>query len=128
MGYNILIVDDSATTRAMIKRTIQMCGIDIASMMEAPDGQAALDMLSRSSVDLVLADLHMPNMTGGEMTRKMRQTDALKGTPVIVVTAEPSIKRLAELAEDGVQAFVRKPFTPEGIRKAISQVLEVTHA
>src|SRR5258708_598823 len=75
--YNILIVDDSGTTRAMIKRVIQMAELPIKSLFEAPDGSVALQLLvahhgTGAAIDLVLTDLNMPVMDGLEMTRQIR--------------------------------------------------------
>ena len=127
MPYNILIVDDSSTTRAMIKRTIKLAGVPVANFYEAGDGQAGLDMLSCLRVDIVLADLNMPNMGGVEMTRHMRQDQAMRQIPVVVVSAEPNGQRLEELKHDGIQGYVPKPFTPEAVRDAITHVLGDAH-
>jgi two-component system chemotaxis response regulator CheY len=128
MSYNILIVDDSSTTRAMIKRTLKLAEIDVTSFHEACDGKAALEVLAANRVDLVLADLNMPNMGGVEMTVLMRMDAKTRDVPVIVISAEPNVHLLEELKHDGIQGYVRKPFTPENIRNVINQVLGVTHA
>jgi two-component system, chemotaxis family, chemotaxis protein CheY len=128
MAYSILIVDDSGITRAMIKRTLLMAGLPLGTVMEAADGKAALDLLSKCHVDLVLADLHMPEMSGVEMTRRLLTTESTRNIPVIVVSAEPSTQRLDALKQLGVRACIRKPFTPEAIRSVVNEVLGVTHA
>ncbi len=127
MAYHILIVDDSATMRAMIKRILGMAGVPVAQLYEAGDGLAALGILATAKVDLVLADLNMPGMTGVQMTHEMRQDEQLRDIPVIVISAEPNIDRLEQLKKDGVQAYVRKPFTPEAIRDAVNQVMGALH-
>jgi two-component system chemotaxis response regulator CheY len=126
MSYSILIVDDSATTRAMIKRTIRMTDLPIAHLYDAPDGKAALELLLTKTVDLVLADLNMPEMDGFEMTRRLRANDATRDIPVIVVSAAPNAEDFARLEQ--VSGCLRKPFTAEALRNAIAQALEVTHA
>lgn len=129
MAYNILIVDDSATMRAMIRRIVKMAGIPVGELYEAGDGLAALGILATSKVDLVLADLNMPGMTGVEMTHEMRQDAQLREIPVIVISAEPNIDRLEQLKKDGVQAYVRKPFTPEAVRDVVNKVMgDAVHA
>jgi two-component system chemotaxis response regulator CheY len=128
MGYTILIVDDSAITRAMIRRTLVMAQIPLAQCLEAGDGKAGLEVLASAKVDLVLADLHMPNMTGVEMTRHILNNEATRNIPVIVVSAEPSAERLEALRQSGVRGCIRKPFTPEAIREVVNQVLGVVHA
>lgn len=128
MAYNILIVDDSTTTRAMIKRTIQLAQLPVADVFEAGDGKAALDLLECVKVDLILADLNMPNMGGVEMTHRLRENPGTHDLPVIVVSAEPNIEHLEQLASDGIQGYVRKPFTPENVRYVVTQVMGENHA
>lgn len=123
MTYKILIVDDSATTRAIIKRTIQMAKIPIDQTYEAANGKLALALLAEHSVDLIVADLHMPEMDGVEMSRQILANPLTRSTPVIIVTADPNPQRIAELRQQGVRAILRKPFTPEAVRKVIEEVI-----
>jgi two-component system chemotaxis response regulator CheY len=129
MGFNILIVDDSATTRAMIKRAVQLSGAaEGGKVLEAENGRHGLAVLTVTHVDLVLADLHMPEMTGVEMTQRMLADAKLRHVPVVVVSAEPSTEKLEQLKSQGVRNYVRKPFTPEAIRNVINQTLGVNRA
>ncbi len=128
MGYRILIVDDSATTRAIIKRSIQLAQVPVDTLAEAANGKEAMSLLSASRFDLVLADLHMPEMGGAELTATMAADPRMSDIPVVVVSAEPSADRLEDLKNHGVLACLRKPFTPEQIRGAISGVLGECHA
>lgn len=128
MGYRILIVDDSATVRAMIKRAIGAAGIPADTILEASDGRAGLDVLSRERVDLVLADLNMPVMTGTEMIERMMADPALKTIPVVVVSADPNRETAEALRNAGVRACLSKPFTPEQIRDLVGPILEPAHA
>ena len=127
MGYNILIVDDSATTRAVIRRTLAMAGIPTDHCYEAADGEAGLVLLKSHNVDLVLADLNMPGMDGVAMAARILADPATRNIPVIVVSAEPDAQRLAALERQGVRGCIRKPFTPEAIRDVVKQVLGVAH-
>jgi CheY-like chemotaxis protein len=126
MSYTILIVDDSATTRAMIKRTIRMTDLPVSALYDAPDGKAALELIAKTKINLVLADLNMPEMDGFEMTRRLRADSSTREIPVIVVSAAPNAEDFAKL--EHVSACLRKPFTPEAIRNAISRAMEVAHA
>lgn len=127
MAFDILIVDDSATTRAVIKRTIQLAQVPIGNLYQAASGKAALEVVAQHKVDLVLADLHMPEMGGLEMTFELRANPATAGIPVVVVSAEPNQDNLEQLRGVGVKSFIRKPFTPEQVREAICQTLGVAH-
>jgi two-component system chemotaxis response regulator CheY len=117
MTYDILIVDDSDVTRAMIRKTLSLAKIPLSHCYEAANGREALDILDERWVDLVLADLNMPVMGGQELIRVMRASRLLKSIPVIVVTSESCSKDQLE-GDWGVSAYVRKPFTPEQIRDA----------
>jgi two-component system chemotaxis response regulator CheY len=125
MPYNILIVDDSATTRAMVKRIISLCGFDAADVLEASDGRDALDVLGARAIDLVLADLHMPNMGGIEMTQRMMGDPKLCKIPVVIVSADPNANRIDQLKQQGVRGYLAKPFTPERFRDVLGQLLGV---
>lgn len=124
MPYNILIVDDSDTIRAVIARTLDIANIPTNILYEARNGQEALDILNQNWIDLVLADINMPKMNGVEMIEKMAEDGILESIPVIIVSTEGSTTRIEQLRLKGVRGYVRKPFTPEIIRKVIGDVLE----
>lgn len=123
MSHHILIVDDSATTRAMIKRILGLCGVDLTQVREAGDGVAGLETLRKHGADLVLADLHMPNMGGVEMTQQILADPALRHVPVVIVSADPNVSRIEELKGRGVKGYLAKPFTPEAFREVLGRVL-----
>jgi two-component system chemotaxis response regulator CheY len=126
MSYRILIVDDSATTRALVKRIIRMAEVPASQLLEAPNGHIALELLAAAPVDLILADLNMPEMDGFEMIRRLRADEALRHIPIVVLSASPSGEEFAGLEQ--VNGFVGKPFSPESIRQVILKALEVQHA
>jgi two-component system chemotaxis response regulator CheY len=128
MSHSVLIVDDSVTTRALIKRAILLSGLDIAEFYEAGHGGEALEQLALHHVDLILADLHMPVMNGVELTRAVMSNPATADIPVAVISAEPSTARLLELRRAGVKGYVRKPCTPETLRDLVAPLLEAIHA
>lgn len=124
MALNVLIVDDSATVRAVIGKTLRLAELPIQELHEASNGVEALAQLKAHWVDLVFTDLNMPEMDGVALVGKMSEDDLLKTVPVIVVSTEGSATRIEELKRKGIRAFVRKPFTPETIREAVENVLE----
>jgi two-component system chemotaxis response regulator CheY len=125
MAYNILIVDDSETVRAVVGKAIEMAGIPIKSLLTAINGKEALELLGREWVDLVFADINMPVMGGVEMIRLMKADIDMKDIPVIVLSTEGSITRIKGLLDSGVNAFLRKPFTPEALKTTIESVLGI---
>ncbi len=124
MALKILIVDDSAAMRTVVKRTVEMAGINCERFYEAASGKEALKIMRHEDVDLVLADINMPEMTGLEMTERMFVCPSVKEIPVIVVSTEASTARIEQLKARGVKGYVHKPFTPEQIRSEIIKVLQ----
>ncbi len=130
MSYTFLIVDDSATTRAIIKRTLAISGVPIKQVLEAPDGAAALTIVQSMPIDLGFFDINMPNMTGIELTAKLR-ADAdprVKATPVVIVSSESTASRIEQLRAQGIQGYIKKPFTPEQIRDVVTATIGVRNA
>jgi two-component system, chemotaxis family, chemotaxis protein CheY len=122
MGYNLLIIDDSAVTRKVVRRAIAMTGLELNEVFEAQDGIEALAVLRENWVDLVFADLNMPRMSGTELVAKMAEDNLLDSIPVIVITSDRNQPRLAELKNRGVRAHLNKPFRPEELRDVLAQV------
>lgn len=125
MSYHVLVADDSAVLRAVLKKALAMTGLEVASVHEAADGEQALDVLQRERVDVVLTDLHMPRLSGLELLRRMRADAALAGTPVVVLSSEQSQLRVDELRRGGARAYLAKPFRPERLRQVLCDVLGV---
>ena len=124
MALNVLIVDDSGVMRAMIKKTLQMTDIEFGEFHEAGDGQQGMDKLKEQWIDLVLADINMPVMNGEEMINHMKDDLELKDIPVVVISTEGSETRIDRLKQKGVK-FIRKPFEPEIISEAISELIQI---
>ena len=122
MALNVLIVDDSVLTRKKIRRIIEMVDLEVGRFLEAGNGVEALKILDESEVDLVLADLNMPDMGGAEMIHRMRSNEATKLVPVVVVSTESRTTRVKELLAEGVKDYLHKPFTPEEFRDTIQTV------
>ncbi len=128
MAFNILLVDDSRTVRAMLTKTLQLAQIPINELHEAGNGEEGLAVLEDQWIDLVFVDINMPVMGGIEMIEKMREDDMLKTTPVIVCSTEGSEPRIEQLKAMGIHAYFRKPFKPEEVREAVSKLVEADDA
>jgi two-component system chemotaxis response regulator CheY len=126
MGCKILIVDDSSVTRAVLKKTIGMTEVPVDEIFEASNGQEALSVLGSEDIDLVFADLNMPEMDGRELTTRIfAMADDGPAPTVVVVTTEASTSRIDELMAKGVKGYVHKPFTPEDIREVLADARPV---
>jgi len=123
MALNILVVDDSAVVRAVISKTFKLAGIPVGELYQAGNGKEALEILNDNWVDLVFSDINMPVMGGIEMIEKMSADGLLKTIPVVVVSTEGSATRIEQLKSRGISAYIRKPFTPELVRKVVDDII-----
>ena len=122
---NILIVDDSSVMRKMIIRTIQMCGLEIDTILEAGNGREGLDVLEQHSVDIAFIDVNMPVMDGMQMLREIRNNPAIQDLPVMIVSTESNKGRISTIEQYNAD-FVHKPFTPEEMRAHILDMFRPT--
>jgi two-component system chemotaxis response regulator CheY len=127
MAFEILVVDDSATIRSVLKKTLMLTGLDIGEVHVAANGREALDKLHTTWIDLVMSDLNMPVMTGEELIAEMVGDETLKSIPVVVISTDGSTTRIEELKEMGIREYIRKPFAPETVGEIIARVLGVKH-
>jgi len=123
MAYNILIVDDSSVVRSVIGKTITLADISVNETFYAENGKEALDILDEQWVDIVLADINMPVMSGVEMVDHMVESGMISTVPVVIVSTEGSTTRIEQLMAKGVKGYVRKPFTPEKVRSVFNEIL-----
>jgi two-component system chemotaxis response regulator CheY len=123
MSYDILITDDSAIVRSVVRKVIALAGVDVGQVHEAANGKEALEVLHGTHVDLVLADVNMPTMSGVELVQRMRAVPALASVPVVAISSDHGAARIEELRRSGVNAYVTKPFRPEQLRGVLREVL-----
>lgn len=121
-GLRVLLVDDSAMSRRHIRRLLEELGIERIS--EAADGKQAVAVLEETMVDLVITDYNMPEMDGRELTEYIRTQSWQNAVPVLMVTSEQNMGRLAAVERAGVSAICDKPFEAGSIRKLISESLQ----
>ncbi|MBL8616938.1 MAG: response regulator [Deltaproteobacteria bacterium] len=119
---NVLIVDDSATARMLVRRCLTICGYRADQTFEAEHGRAALDQLKAEGIDLVISDLNMPVMDGRTLLRFMRGSPRLHAIPVIIVSSLVNEAAEEELRAMGATAVIRKPLSPAALAAAISRM------
>lgn len=121
MPKSILVVDDSATMRKIILRTIRKAGLSVANeIIEAEDGDEALEKLQESPVDIVLCDINMPGMDGLDFVKKVREDESKADMKIIMISTESADELIENVKKDGADGYVTKPFTPETIQKELS--------
>ena len=117
----ILIVDDASFMRFMLKRAIDKAGD--YRILEAADGETAVELCREQKPDLVFLDISMPGMNGIEALKQLKQIDGR--LPVFMCSAIGQEKKIVEAMESGAADFIVKPFKDEQIIEAVCHVFPV---
>lgn len=121
-NMNILVVDDMATMRRIVKNILKQLGF--ANVEEAENGQEGLQKLRDGTFGFVVSDWNMPVMTGIDMLRAIRADEKLKTIPVLMVTAEAQQANLLEAIQAGVSNYIVKPFTAETMQEKLGKIFK----
>lgn len=116
----ILLVDDSAMMRMVLRKSLTMAKVQTQEIVEATNGEEALRLLEGQPFDLMFCDLNMPGMTGDELIEKIAQSNSAASPPIVIVSAEATPERIGRLKCDRVVGVLRKPFLPEMIAKLVN--------
>ena len=119
---SLLIVEDSATTRALIRNVIEDIGEDLATT-EAASGFEALKLLPTDEFDIIITDINMPDINGLELINFVKTNPRYNHIPIIIVTTEKSREYRERGLALGASAYVTKPFKPEELQSAITHIL-----
>jgi two-component system, chemotaxis family, chemotaxis protein CheY len=117
----VLVVDDFATMRKIIKNVLKQISID--NVVEAENGKHALSVLKSDDIDFIISDWIMPEMTGIEFLRACKEDETIKNIPFVMVTAEAQKDSVLEAIKSGVDNYIVKPFTPEKLKEVITKTL-----
>lgn len=123
MGYEgkkVLVVDDSAVMRQIIKKNLKELGF--SDLTEAEDGAAGLKAAGEGGFDLIVSDWNMPNMTGLEFLKAVRADGNLKGVSFIMVTSEADKEKIMEAVQAGVNQYIVKPFNAVQLEEKIKAI------
>ncbi len=121
----VLLVDDSATMRKIVRRKMKEVGFVVDEFLEAGDGKQALEKVFNNSVDLILLDWNMPVMNGLEFIQALRSIELPKRIPVIMVTTEGSHEKVNEAIKSGVDGHILKPIDAEQLRDILGEYLTI---
>ena len=117
-----LVVDDSPTMRRIVINALKSFGV--TDFTQAEDGLEALDKLkSVDSIEFVITDWNMPNMTGLELTKAIRSDDSLKHLPILMVTTRGLKDDIIDALKAKVKNYIVKPFTPSVLKEKIDLIL-----
>lgn len=114
-----LVVDDSKVIRIIACRIAKELGFEV---LEAENGQVALEQCAKSIPDVILLDWNMPVMTGIEFLKAFRQTENNQQAKVVFCTTESEFKFIAEAMESGADEYIMKPFNKEIIEMKFTQI------
>jgi two-component system chemotaxis response regulator CheY len=120
MSKRILAVDDSPSMRHMVGVTLRAAGYEV---VEAADGDEALEYARGNSVDLVLADVNMPRMNGITLVAHLRTLPGYRLTPLLLLTTESSQQSKQQGKQAGATGWMLKPFHPDQLLATLDRVL-----
>jgi len=116
----VLVVDDTKNIRMLLTKCLQLEGFEVFT---ANDGFQALDLFAREKFDFAFLDIKMPNMSGTELLKKLREMGIC--IPVIIITAYATVKNAIECTHLGAVAYLQKPFTSDKVRATLKELIEV---
>lgn len=122
--YVVLVVDDSAMDRNIMKKSMEPIGV---KTIEASNGQEALNMIKSSehSIDAVLIDIEMPRMDGYTLASEIRKYSKYKNLPLIAVTSRTSKSDRLRGVESGMSEYITKPYSPEYLESVVRKNIKL---
>ena len=120
-----LIVDDSAVMRKVIERALRQAGLDFSDVLEASNGEEALQLLRDDAhrLDLILCDINMPVMDGLQFLKQRLTENLANGVPVVMITTEGSKPLVLGAIAAGAKGYICKPFTPDQVKARVLPLL-----
>ncbi len=118
---SVLIVDDDSFARGIIRHHLVRIGFK--NIIEASDGEQAINTMRSARMQLVIADRYMPVLNGLELFCGMQTDPALKGTPFVMITMEDNRAKIEDAAKLGIRHYLVKPFNAEMFDAKIHEVL-----
>jgi DNA-binding response OmpR family regulator len=116
----ILVADDEEDLRELVSYRLSRSGYEV---VEAVDGQEALELATERTPDLMVLDVMMPRLDGYELTRRVREQDSLRSVPVILLTARSQETDVSRGFDVGADDYLKKPFNPDELVARVRAVL-----
>jgi len=120
----ILIVEDNPQNMKLIELLLRTKSY---TLLEATDGEEALDMATREQPDLIVMDIQLPKLSGLEVTKRLRQMPAFSHTPIIAITAYAMKGDKERFLEAGCDAYLSKPVSTRELPGMIDKMLQQCH-
>jgi two-component system, chemotaxis family, chemotaxis protein CheY len=123
----ILVVEDSASTRSLVRAILEDPGFSDAvgsiEVTEAQSGFDAMRLLPRARYDLIITDINMPDVNGLELIHFIRRSEQYRSTPLVIISTQATERDVERGRKLGADAYVPKPFTAESLREACESLL-----
>jgi len=119
-GKTILVADDESHILHVVSLKLRNAGFRVVT---AHDGQEALELAIQERPDLLITDYHMPQLSGLELCRKLKQDPATAGIPAIMLTARGYALEIQDTEQSGILRLLSKPFSPRHLLSAVTEVL-----
>ena len=116
----ILVADDESHILNVVSLKLRNAGFRV---LTAGDGQEALDMATHEKPDLLITDFHMPHLSGLELCRRMKQNEATRNIPAIMLTARGYQLEPKDTEESGILRMLSKPFSPRHLLSTVNEIL-----
>ena len=118
-----LVVDDYSTARRLIKDSLQQMGF---TCLEAENGNQAIALIKQTTLNLVIADVNMPEKNGLELLKDIRADDNMKDLPVVLTMLEPLEDLISDGKKLGMNDYLVKPFDVFTLSKTLDKVIKTT--
>ena len=120
----ILVAEDSLVVRALVRKQLELRGYDV---IEAVDGQQALELARASDPDTILIDVDMPKLTGYQVLEQLKQDPATAGIPVVFLTGRTDAEDAIRALDLGAHDYLRKPFEGDELAARVQAAVRVKH-
>ena len=121
-NLKLLYVEDDEFARDEIADFLEF---EVGELKTASNGEEGLEIFKTFHPDIVITDINMPNMTGLEMAKKLKQTESVKLKPILALTTENATEKKQLAREIGLTGWITKPFTPDKLLMAVKRVLRI---
>ena len=121
MEKSVLVVDDSESIREVVKFTLENNGYNVTL---GNDGKEAMNYLDGRHFDVIITDLHMPEMDGIELIKNARGMSEYSSTPILFLTTESQVVKKMEAKNAGATGWIIKPFAPQKLIMALNKVIK----
>ncbi len=120
MAEKILVAEDNPTNMKLITVALKKQGY---TLLQAADGEEALEAAARNAPDLIIMDMQLPKISGWEVTRELRQMPGFGNVPIIAVTAYAMKEDKERAIEAGCNAYLPKPIDINQLRSVVAEML-----